>query len=140
MSAKSRLGLLLDSLLLLLAEEEAAVEAVAPEHVYVTLLELFRRRQRNHKGNLRPQFRVQLMEAFEASGLTRQDYQARVQTNEPEATALLEEAFAEREEWVAKQEALLRAYDASGASPEAFADMYGLKARDVHAALERRAA
>ncbi len=118
----------------------AAVEAVAPEHVYVTLLELFRRRQRNHKGNLRPQFRVQLMEAFEASGLTRQDYQARVQTNEPEATALLEEAFAEREAWMAKQEALLRAYDASGASPEAFADMYGLKARDVHAALERRAA
>ncbi len=117
-----------------------AVEAVAPEHVYVTLLELFRRRQRNHKGNLRPQFRVQLMEAFEASGLPRQDYQARVQTNEPEATALLEEAFAEREAWVAKQEALLRAYDASGASPEAFADMYGLKARDVKAALERRAA
>jgi ProP effector len=121
----------------------AAVEAVAPEHVYVTLLELFRRRERgykgNHKGNLRPQFRVQLMQAFEASGLSRQDYQARVQTNEPEATALLEEAFAEREEWVAKQEALLRAYDASGASPEAFADMYGLKARDVQAALERRA-
>ena len=73
-------------------------EDVAPEHVYLTLLELFRRRQARAREDLRPKFRAQLMAAFEASGLTRQDYQARVQTGDAAATELLEEAFAEREQ------------------------------------------
>jgi ProP effector len=115
-----------------------AVENVAPEHVYLAMLELFRRRQGRAKEDLRPKFRLQLIAAFEASGLTRQDYLSRVQTNHAEANTLLEEAFAENDQKLARQEALLRAFDSSGKTAEEFADMYGLDQRDVIAALERQ--
>lgn len=116
----------------------AAVEAVAPEHVYLSLLELFRRRQGRSAADLRPKLRAQLIAAFEASGLSRQDYLARVQTHDADATALLEEALAERDQTLARQEALLRAFDSSGKTPAEFAAMYGLDPRDVTAALERK--
>lgn len=114
-----------------------AVEDVAPEHVYLALLELFRRRQERSREDLRPKLRAQLMAAFEASGLSRQDYLARVQTNDAQANTLLEEAFADRDEKLARQEALLRAFESSGKTPEEFADMYGLDKRDVISAVER---
>lgn len=115
-----------------------AGEAVAPEHVYLTLLELFRRRQGRSAADLRPKLRAQLIAAFEASGLSRQDYLARVQTHDADATALLEAALAERDQTLARQEALLRAFDSSGKTPEEFAAMYGLAPRDVAATLERK--
>ncbi len=111
-------------------------EDVAPEHVYLTLLELFRRRQARAREDLRPKFRAQLMAAFEASGLTRQDYQARVQTGDAAATALLEEAFAEREQVLAKREALRRTFESSGKSADEFADMYGIDKRELAAAIK----
>ncbi len=111
-------------------------EDVAPEHVYLTLLELFRRRQARAREDLRPKFRAQLMAAFETSGLSRQDYQARVQTGDTAATALLEEAFAEREQVLAKQEALRRTFESSGKSADEFADMYGIDKRELAAALK----
>ena len=116
------------------------VEPVAPEHVYLTMLELFRRRQRNAREDLRPKFRAQLIAAFEASGLTRQDYIAKVQTNDEAATALLEEALAEHAEKLARQQALMALFDSSGKSPEEFADMYGMDRREVARALTRRQA
>jgi ProP effector len=112
-----------------------AGDDVAPEHVYLTLLELFRRRQARAREDLRPKFRAQLMAAFEASGLSRQDYQVRVQTNDVEATALLEEAFAEREQKVAKREALRRTFESSGKTAEEFADMYGIDKRELAAVI-----
>ena len=115
----------------------AAVENVAPEHVHFAVLELFRRRQGRVKADLRPSVRAQLMAAFEASGLSRQDYLARVQSNATPVHPLLEEAFAERDLALAKQEALLRAFDASGRGVEEFADMYGMDPRELRAALER---
>ncbi len=120
-----------------------AVEAVAPEHVCAALLELFRRRlQRKHRDarakDPRPALRAQLVAAFEASGLTGQELLARVHTHDAQARALLEEALAEFDARRARQEALLRAFDASGKTPAEFADMYGLDARDVAAALARR--
>lgn len=116
----------------------AAVEDVAPEHVYLTLLELFRRRQGRSREDLRPKLRRQLIAAFEASGLSRQDYLARVQTSDVQANAFLEEALAECDQKLARQEALLRAFDASGRSAEEFADMYGMELRDVKSAIEQR--
>jgi ProP effector len=116
----------------------AAVEDVSPAHVYLALLELFRRRQGRSQEDLRPKFRAQLIAAFEASGLTRQDYLSAVQTNNEEATALLEEALAEVDQKLAKDEALLRAFQASGKTLQEFADMYGLDARDVNRALARQ--
>ena len=111
-------------------------EEVAPEHVYLTLLELFRRRQTRAREDLRPKFRAQLMTAFEASGLSRQDYQARVQNSDADATALLEEAFAEREQKLAKLEALRRTFESSGKSADEFADMYGIDKRELAAAIK----
>lgn len=114
-----------------------AVEAVAPEHVYLALLELFRRRQSRSAEDLRPRLRRQLMAAFEASGLTRQDYRSRVPGQDADANTLLEEAFAERDQQLARQEALLRAFESSGKTAAEFADMYGLDPRDVSRVLKQ---
>lgn len=112
-----------------------AGEAVAPEHVYLSLLELFRRRQSRSREDLRPKFRAQLVAAFVASGLSRQDYLARVQNSDAEATLLLEEALAEHAEKTARAEALLRAFEGSGKTRQEFADMYGINPRDLDAAI-----
>jgi ProP effector len=113
------------------------VEDVAPEHVYVSLLQLFSRRQSRSPTDLRASFRAQLIEAFEASGLSRQEYQLRVQTNEVEATQLLEEALAEHDAKFAKQTALKRAFESSGKSAAEFADMYGLDLAEVEKMLRK---
>ena len=115
-----------------------AVQDVAPEHVGHALLELFKRRQARSKEDLRPGFCVQLMAAFEASGLTRHDYLLRVRTQDPQANSLLEQAFAERDHKLARQDALLSAYASSGKTAHEFADMYGLDERDVLKLLERK--
>lgn len=115
-----------------------AVQGVAPEHVYQALLELHRRRQLRSKEDLQPKLRAQLVAAFDASGLSRTDYLACVQTTDAQANALLEEALAEHEQKLAKQAALLKALDASGKTVDEFADMYGMDKRDVMAAVARR--
>jgi len=115
----------------------APVEDVSPQHNYLALLELFRRRQSRARVDLRPTFRVQLIEAFQASGLSRQDYQSTVQTNDEDATLLLEEAFAEYDQWRAKQEALVRAFEGSGKTEAEFADMYGMNLKLVSSVLAR---
>jgi ProP effector len=108
-----------------------AVQDVAPEHICLALLELFRRKQLRSKDDLRPKFRARLLAAFDRSGLTRQEYLALVLTADGETHALLSEAFAERDQQHARHEALRRAFAASGKSVEEFSDMYGLALRDV---------
>jgi ProP effector len=110
---------------------------VAPEHIYVSLLQLFSRRQARSKVDLRAEFRAQLVAAFEASGLSRQEYQLRVQTNEAEATLLLEEALTEYDAKFAKQTALRSAFESSGKSAAEFAEMYGLDENAVHSVLRK---
>ena len=118
--------------------EGAAVEPVAPEHVYWAILELFRRRQARSAQDLRPKLRAQLLAAFDASGLARQDYLTRVQTRDADSTAALEDAFAERDQTLARQEALRTAYQNSGKTVAEFAEMYGMDERDVTRALEAK--
>jgi sRNA-binding protein len=115
-----------------------AVDDLTPEHVYLALLELFRRRQTRSREDLRPKFRAELIAAFKTSGLTRQEYLTRVMTNDVHATTLLEESLAELDQQLAKQEALCRAFESSGKTLEEFADMYGMSSRDVKTALEHR--
>ena len=120
-----------------------AVEDVSPEHVYLALLELFRRRvisnaKARTKLDLRPIFRKQVIAAFVASGLSRQDYQLRVQNADAEATALLEEALAEHDAKQAKQTALKRAFESSGKKTAEFAEMYGLDLADVEKMLSNQ--
>lgn len=109
----------------------AAVEAVAPEHVYQALVELHRRRQARTKEDLLPKLRAQLSAAFEASGLSRQDYLARVMPADKAMAAVLDAALGDSAERIARQEALNRAFEASGKSARDFAGMYGVQERDV---------
>jgi ProP effector len=113
------------------------VEAMAPEHVHHALLEVYRRRKARASDDLLPKLRNRMMAAFEASELSREDYTALVTGRDEAANAILEEAFSEWAARNAKDEALLRAFEASGQTLEAFADMYGMVARTVGQQLDR---
>ncbi len=117
--------------------EGQSVEAVAPEHVHHALLEVFRRRKPREGEDLQARLRRRIAQAFEASGLTRTAYDALVRGRDEQANALLDEALAEVAERDARAEALLRAFEASGATPEHFADMYGMDRRQVEQSLAR---
>jgi ProP effector len=117
--------------------EGKAVEAMAPEHVHHALLEVFRRRAGRTQEDLRPKLRARIVQAFEASGLSRAAYVELVRSRDEAANAVLDEAMADAAARSAKDEALLRAFDASGQTVEAFADMYGLDPRDAARSLER---
>lgn len=111
------------------------VEPVAPEHVHHAILEVFRRRQARTTEDLRPQLRARLVEAIEASGLSREDYMLVVRTNDEASNAVLDEAFAELGARNAKREALRRAFEASGRGVAEFAEMYGMDPAEVSRAL-----
>lgn len=134
------------------------VEDLAPEHVLHALLEVHRRRQARAgadaaaEADAQAQLRRRMVAAFEASGLTREAYVERVRSRDEAANALLEEALAEWAARNAKDEALLRAFEASAADPGSaeahtpqtqrwaeaqFAAMYGLEPRRVAQALAR---
>ena len=120
------------------------VEAMAPEHVHQALLEVYRRRQGRGPDDLLPKLRARIVRNIEASGLTREDYAERVRTRDEAANALLDEALTELAAKQAREEALLRAFEASGKSLAEFADMYGMDPRTVerslHSARQRAAA
>jgi ProP effector len=113
------------------------VEAMAPEHVYQALLEVFRRRHARTGVDVRAKLRERIVQAFEASGLSRTDYDALVRGRDEAANVLLDEALAESQARTAKDEALLRAFEASGKTVEVFAEMYGMDARSAARMLER---
>jgi ProP effector len=113
------------------------VEDMAPEHVYHSLLEVFRRRHQRAGEDVRPALRKRILQAFEASGMSRDAYVALVRGRDEAANTLLDEALAEAGERAARDEALLRAFESSSQSVESFADMYGMEARLAGDALER---
>lgn len=114
-----------------------AVEPVAPEHQHHALLEVFRRRKPREGEDPRAKLRERLLQAFEASGLTREAYAERVRGRDESANALLDEALAEAAARAAKDEALLRAFEASGQAVSAFAELYGLDPRAAERTLAR---
>lgn len=114
-----------------------SVEPMAPEHVHHALWELYRRRQERGGDEWRAKIRTRMARAIDASGLTREDYCARVHIRDAQAQALLDEALAELSAQHAREEALLRAFDASGQTVEAFADMYGMDPRTAERSLQR---
>ena len=113
------------------------VEDMAPEHVHHALLEVFRRRKARAGDDVLPKLRKRMIQAFEASGLTREAYTELVSGRDEAANAILEEAFSEWAARNAKDEALLRAFEASGQTLDAFADMYGMDPRQAGQMLER---
>ncbi|QNP50520.1 prop effector [Diaphorobacter aerolatus] len=114
------------------------VEQMAPEHVFHALVEVFRRRKPRDGEDLTQKLRRRMEIAFEASGLSREAYLELVRGRDDATNALLDEALAEVAARSAKDEALLRAFEMSGAANvDAFADMYGMQARQVAQQLER---
>ncbi len=116
------------------------VEPVAPEHVLLSIVEVFQRRQARTPEDLLPKLRKQMLAAYQASGLTRQDYLSRLTTLDEKVTALLDEVIDEVEQQRARQAALLRAFDASGKTVEDFAAELGMDPRQVQSALKHRSA
>ena len=100
-------------------------------------MEVFRRRQARANQDLRPFAKAQLIEAIEASGLTREDYLLCVRQQDEVSTDLLDAAFAELAEQAAKRDALLRMFEASGKTVAEFADMYGMNPDEVAHTVER---
>jgi sRNA-binding protein len=111
------------------------VEDVAPEHVYLSIVELFQRRQARSKEDLRPKLYAQLVAAYDKSGLSKQDYLARIGAPAEAIQVVLDDALAEVDQQRARHTALIKAYEASGKTPEAFADMLGMAVADIKAAL-----
>ena len=114
------------------------VEATLPEHVHHALVEVFRRRQQRTTEDLTPKLRNRIVQAYEASGLTREDYAERVRGRDEKANALVAEALAEADARAAKDEALLRSFQLSGqTSEQEFAEMYGMNPHQVVQQLQR---
>jgi hypothetical protein len=114
-----------------------AVEAMAPEHIHHALVEVFRRRQNRTQEDLKPRLLDRMLQAWEESGLSPQDYAERVRTRDATASELLDACMALASERSAKGEALLRAFTASGKTVEEFADMYGMDPEHTAQMLER---
>lgn len=113
------------------------VEDLTPEQVHHALIEVFRRRGARSREDLRPKLRQRILQAYEASGLPRDEYAQRVHGRDEEVNQLTSDALAEAATRAAREEALLRAFDASGKTLEAFADMYGMHVLDANRTLER---
>lgn len=114
-----------------------AVEAMAPEHIHHALLEVFRRRQGRSAEDLTPQLRERIVLALDASGLSPEAYAELVRGRNEAANTVLDQALHDISARSAKDEALLRAFEASGQTVAAFADMYGMQTTLVAAALKR---
>lgn len=113
------------------------VEDLTPEQVHHALIEVFRRRGARSAEDLRPKLRQRILQAFEASGLSREAYAERVMGRDEEVNQLTQDALAEASMRAARDEALRRAFEASGKPLEAFADMYGLPVHEARRTLER---
>lgn len=111
------------------------VEDVAPEHIYLSTVELFQRRQARSKEDLRPKLYAQLVAAYDKSGLSKQDYLARIGAPAEAIQVVLDDALAEVDQRRARRTALRKAFEASGKSVDDFADMMGMAVPDIKAAL-----
>ena len=113
------------------------VEDVAPEQLHHALVEVFRRRQGRSPQDLAPQLQQRIARAFEASGLGREAYAALVRSKDEKINALTEAALDSVSAALARESALLRAFEASGQSVAGFADAYGMTVADAQRTLER---
>lgn len=113
------------------------VEAMASEHVYQALLETFRRRHARTGQDVRTKLRNRMLVAFEASGLSREAYCELVHCRDEAANALLAEALVDVDARMAKDAALLRAFEATPQDVTAFADTYGMHPEDAGRMLDR---
>jgi ProP effector len=114
------------------------VDDVAPEHVFLSIVELFHRRQARTQEDLKPKLARQLAVVYQASGLSRPEYLARLPALQEPISQLLDDAIADVDQQRAKDAALIRAFDASGKSVEEFAESLGMAVQRIRAALKHR--
>jgi ProP effector len=114
-----------------------AVETVAPEHQYHALLETFRRRHARTGEDVRQPLYTRILQAAETSGMSPADYAALVRSKDEAANEILDAAMVELGTRVARDEALLRAFEAKSQSVNDFADAYGLHPIEAAATLSR---
>lgn len=114
-----------------------AVEAVAPEHQHHALLEVFKRRHMRTGEDVRAELRSRMLLAAETSGMAPADYALRVRNKDDAANAILDDAMTELTTRVARDQALLQAFEASGKTVNDFAGMYGLHPIEAAATLNR---
>ena len=116
----------------------APVAPAAPEHVLHAVMEMLRRRQTRDPQAAQAwalACLVQVLQPVQAAGQDRADWLAQVRSQDPQVLALVDQAWGELAARAAKREALRRAFQASGQTQEAFADMYGLDLAVVKNAL-----
>lgn len=114
-----------------------AVEAVAPEHQHHALLEVFKRRHARTGEDVRAELRSRMLLAAESAGMAPADYALRVRNKDEAANAILDDAMTELTTRVARDQALLQAFEASGKTVNDFAGMYGLHPIEAAATLNR---
>lgn len=110
---------------------------LARDHVHHAVVELFRRRQARSPEDVQPALRQELRNLFIASGLGRGDYAAAAKVNAEMFSLLLDQADFDQADAIARREALMRAFEASGMAVTAFADMYGMATATVEETLAR---
>ena len=131
-----------------------SAEPMAPEHIHHALMESYRRRLNRNPASKdtgtgrnmtrqdtpvqqRAKLIGRLANAIDASGMPRSEYAEKMRGKDETANTILNEAVAQSAERAAKDVALANAFNASGQSLEAFAQMYGMDARVVSASMER---
>lgn len=114
-----------------------AVEPVAPDQRFHAIVEVHRRRQQRSSEDMKPQLQQRIVRAFEASGLGREAYATLVRGRDEALNAVIEAALDEASARLAREAALLRAFEASGKSLGEFASSYGLAEDEARRMLER---
>ncbi|TFY98872.1 ProQ/FinO family protein [Ramlibacter humi] len=114
------------------------VDPVAPEHVHHAIVELYRRKAGTpQEPQARERALRQLAANIERSELERDGYRERFGSGAEPSRMLVDEALMAIGQRSARQEALRRAFQASGKSAEEFAEMYGLSVGEVKALASR---
>ena len=127
--------------------EGNAAAAVAPEHLWQALVELARRRQRRSGQGQGAWLRRRAVQAWAHSGVAPGPWGDAIRSQGSlgeEADAALDAALRQAAGQAARDEALLRAFEAAGGSVEGFAASLGREpaaaAQQLDAARRRRAA
>ncbi|MGE0428012.1 MAG: ProQ/FinO family protein [Hydrogenophaga sp.] len=113
------------------------VEPLTTDQVHHALVEVFRRRQGRTPEDLVPKLRQRIAQAFEASGLGEEAYAAATRSRDEVVNEITRLALTDASGRMARDAALLRAFESSGKPVEAFADMYGMPVQEARRTLER---
>ena len=89
------------------------------------------------EDTVRAELRSRMLLAAESAGMAPADYALRVRNKDEAANAILDDAMTELTTRVARDQALLQAFEASGKTVNDFAGMYGLHPIEAAATLNR---